>query len=302
MAELRFDGRVAVVSGAGHGLGRSHALELAARGAKVVVNDLGARVDGRHDVDGTGVSAAEAVAEEIRAKGGTAIADGGDVATEEGARSLIESAIEAFGRVDIVVNNAGILRDKAFKNITCTDWDDVLAVHLRGTFLVTQAAFGRLRENGYGRIVNTTSLAGLFGNFGQSNYAAAKMGIIGLTKTLAIEGSKYDITANAIAPVAFTRMTEDLFPPGARELLSPEKVTALVVWLAHEDCETSGETYSVGGGRVARVFVAEGPGAVIGDAGAEALRDNWPDVNAERPYVVPRNLAEQTEVHFQGLT
>ncbi|MFC3999663.1 SDR family NAD(P)-dependent oxidoreductase [Nocardiopsis sediminis] len=301
MAELRFDGRVAVVSGAGHGLGRSHALELAARGAKVVVNDLGARVDGRHD-DGTGATAAEAVAEEIRAKGGTAIADGGDVATEEGARSLIESAVDAYGRVDIVVNNAGILRDKAFKNITCADWDAVLAVHLRGTFLVTQAAFGHLRENGYGRIVNTTSPAGLFGNFGQSNYAAAKMGIIGLTKTLAIEGSKYDITANAIAPIAFTRMTEDLFPPGARELLSPEKVTPLVVWLAHEDCETSGETYSVGGGRVARVFVAEGPGALLGDGGAEELRDNWPDVNAERPYVVPRNLAEQTEVHFQGLT
>jgi NAD(P)-dependent dehydrogenase (short-subunit alcohol dehydrogenase family) len=299
MAELRFDGRVAIVTGAGHGLGRSHALELAARGAKVVVNDVGAAADGSR---GDEPAPAESVAEEIRARGGSALADDADVATEDGAGSLVDAALDAYGRVDVVVNNAGILRDRSFKNITAADWDAVIGVHLRGTFLVTRAVFGHLRENGYGRIVNTTSPSGLFGNFGQSNSAAAKMGVIGLTKTLALEGAAYDITANAIAPVAYTRLTEDLFPPGARELLSPERVSPLVAWLAHEDCETTGETYSVGGGRVARVFVAVGPGAVLADGSAEALRDTWPDVNAERPYVIPRNLGEQIEAHFQGLT
>ncbi|GAA3751027.1 NAD(P)-dependent dehydrogenase (short-subunit alcohol dehydrogenase family) [Spinactinospora alkalitolerans] len=293
MTELRFDGRVAIVTGAGQGLGRAHALGLAARGAKVVVNEA----DGAAE---TGGAAAEVV-EQIRGKGGSALAHTGDIATEEGAQSLVEEALDVFGRVDVVVNNAGILRDKSFKNITVAEWDDVVNMHLRGSFLVSRAAFSHLREHGYGRIINTTSPSGLFGNFGQSNYSAAKMGVVGLTKSLSIEGAKYDITANAIAPVAYTRMTEDAFPAEAATRLRPEQVTPLVVWLAHEDCTTTGEVYSVGGGRVARVFVAEGPGVVIPDAGAEDIHDNWPDINAESPYVIPRNLAEQAQVHLQGL-
>ncbi|CAM4046110.1 SDR family NAD(P)-dependent oxidoreductase [Nocardiopsis rhodophaea] len=288
MTDLRLDGRVAVVTGAGRGLGRSHALGLAARGARLVVNDA----DGE---------AAARVAGEIRDNGGHAVDDDGDISTEEGADTLVDTAIEAYGRTDIVVNNAGMLRDRAFRNITVAEWDAVVGVHLRGTFLVSRAAFGPMRENGYGRIITTISPSGLFGNFGQTNYAAANMGVVGLTKTLAIEGAEYDITANAIAPVAYTRLTEDLVPSSARETLAPGRVTPLVLWLVHEDCETTGEIYSVGGGRVARVFVAEGPGAAPPDNSPEALRDCWPDVNAERPYVVPRNLAEHAGEYLTGL-
>ncbi|WP_046469969.1 SDR family oxidoreductase [Allosalinactinospora lopnorensis] len=300
MSDLRFDGRVAIVTGAGHGLGRSYALELTARGAKVVVNDVRDTGEDARTAAAPPM-AADDVTAEIRNRGGTALADRGDISTEAGAEALVEAALDAFGRVDIVVNNAGILRDKSFKNISVSEWDAVLDVHLRGTFLVSRAAFGHLREHGYGRIVNTTSRSGLFGNFGQSNYAAAEMGVVGLTKTLAIEGTRYDITANAVAPIAYTRMTSDLLPPGTEEKLAPERVTPAVVWLAHEDCETSGEIYTVGGGRVARVFVAEGPGAVFRDAAPEDIRDSWPDINAERPYVIPRSLAEHAQEHFSRL-
>ncbi|RCV51125.1 SDR family oxidoreductase [Marinitenerispora sediminis] len=300
MTDLRFDGRVAVVTGAGQGLGRSHALELAARGAKVVVNDVGGRVDGTAEPAG-GEGPAADVVERIRGNGGTAVADTSDVATEDGAQALVDTALEAYGRVDIVVNNAGILRDRSFKNITVAEWDAVVGVHLRGSFLVARAAFCHLREHGYGRIINTASPSGLFGNFGQSNYAAAKMGVVGLTRALAIEGAQYDITANAIAPVAYTRMTEDRFPAEAAERLGPEHVSPLVAWLAHEDCSTTGEVYTVGGGRIARVFVAEGPGVLLPGATAEDILDNWPDINAERPFVIPHSLAEHTEGHLQGL-
>ncbi|RNL85476.1 SDR family NAD(P)-dependent oxidoreductase [Halostreptopolyspora alba] len=298
MADLRFDGRVAIVTGAGRGLGRCYAIELAARGARVVVNDRAA-ADGEARGE-PGAGAADAVTSEIGERGGTALADTTDVATEEGANALVESALDTFGRVDVVVNNAGLLRDRAFANITTAEWDPVLDVHLRGTFLVSRAAFGHLREHGYGRIVNTTSPTGLFGNFGQSNYAAAKMGIVGLTKTLAIEGARYDITANAVAPLAYTRMTSDTLSAEDAERLGPERVAPTVVWLAHEHCETSGEIYAVGGGRVARVFIAEGPGADLGEATAEEVRDRWPDINAERPYDVPRNRAEQTRGLLEG--
>jgi len=302
MAELRFDGRVAIVTGAGRGLGRSHALELAARGAKVVVSEhTGNGTEGASAPGGEG-SAAEAVeevAERIRAAGGHAAVSVGDIAEEDSARSLVETAVDTYGRVDIVVNSAGILRDRAFRNIATAEWDAVVGLHLRGTFLVTRAAFGYMRGNGYGRIVNTASPAGIFGNFGQSNFAAAKMGVLGLTKTLAIEGAKYDITANAIAPLARTPLTEAMFPEDSEALLAPERVSPAVVWLAHEECETSGEVYSVIGGRVARIFLAEGPGAKLGHGSAEDLRDIWPDVNAERPYVIPRDFAEQARSHLR---
>ncbi|GAA0327960.1 SDR family oxidoreductase [Actinoallomurus spadix] len=298
MAELRFDGRVAIVTGAGQGLGRQHALELAARGAKVVVNDLGGALDG------TGASSGPAadVVAEIKKNGGEAVASTDNVATTEGAEAIVRAALDAFGRVDIVVNNAGILRDKSFKNMSPEEFDQVIAVHLRGSFLVTHAAWPHLREQAYGRVVMTSSPAGLFGNFGQANYSAAKMGLVGLTKTLAAEGAKYGIRVNAIAPVAWTRMTEDLFPAEFKERLSVEHVTPLVAWLAHESNESTGETYTVGGGRVARVFVAEGPGFTKKDGlSVEDVRDNWQQINETEPYLLARNIGEQTAALFQAL-
>ncbi|MBB5627712.1 SDR family oxidoreductase [Sphaerisporangium krabiense] len=289
MADLRFDGKVAVVTGAGHGLGRSHALMLAARGANVVVNDLGGALDGT----GASTGPAAEVVELIAKDGGRAVANADDVSTPEGADALIRTALDVFGRVDVVVNNAGILRDKSFGKMTVEEFDAVLAVHARGSFLVSRAAFPHMKEQGYGRIVNTSSPSGLFGNFGQANYATAKMGLVGLTKTLGIEGARAGIKANAIAPMAWTRMTETLFPAEYARKLGPEKVSPLVVFLAHESCPTSGEVFSVGAGRVARVFVAEGPGWRADDPSAEAIRDNWDAILAEQPYLQPTTLGEQ---------
>jgi NAD(P)-dependent dehydrogenase (short-subunit alcohol dehydrogenase family) len=298
MAELRFDGRVAIVTGAGQGLGRQHALELASRGAKVVVNDLGGALDG----SGASTGPAAAVVEEIKKNGGEALASPDNVATPEGAEAIVRTALDAFGRVDIVVNNAGILRDKSFKNMSPEDFDQVIAVHLRGSFLVTHAAWPHLRDQAYGRVVMTSSPAGLFGNFGQANYASAKMGLVGLTKTLAAEGAKYNIKVNAIAPIAWTRMTEDVFPPEFKDALSVEQVTPLVAWLVHESNESSGETYSVGGGRVARVFVAEGPGFAKKDGlSVEDVRDNWQQINETEPYLLAKNIGEQTAAVFEAL-
>ncbi|TNY38486.1 SDR family oxidoreductase [Thermomonospora catenispora] len=298
MSELRFDGRVAVVTGAGHGLGRRHALELAARGAKVVVNDLGG------DRSGAGASAgpAQQVVDEIVGNGGEAVASPDNVATPEGAQAIVQAALDRFGKIDIVVNNAGILRDKSFKNMTVEEWDAVIAVHLRGSFLVTSAAWPHLREQGYGRIVNTSSPAGLFGNFGQANYSTAKMGLVGFTKTLAHEGAKYNIKANAIAPVAWTRMTEDLLPADFAEVLSVDKVTPLVAYLVHESNEASGEVYTVGGGRIAKVFVAEGPGWMSKDGfTVEDVAANWEQINAQDPYTLPRNVGDQMAPLIAGL-
>lgn len=299
MSELRYDGRVAVVTGAGHGLGRRHALVLAARGAKVVVNDLGG------DRSGVGASAgpAQEVVDEIKKNGGEAVANPGNVATPDGAQSIVQTALDAFGKVDIVINNAGILRDKSFKNMTPDEFDTVIAVHLRGSFLVSSAAWPHLRENGYGRIVNTSSPAGLFGNFGQANYATAKMGLVGFTKTLAHEGAKYDIKANAIAPVAWTRMTEDLLPADFAGKLGVEQVTPLVAYLVHESNQDSGEVYTVGGGRIAKIFVAEGPGYGQKETlSVEDVRDNWAAISAAEPMAVHKNAMEQMGPLIQQLT
>ena len=250
MADLGFDGKVAIVTGAGGGLGREHALLLAARGARVVVNDLGGSVHG----DGADRGPAEAVATQIRDLGGEAVAEGSSVATPEGGQAIVDAALEAFGRVDIVVNNAGILRDKAFHNLTPDLLDPVIDVHLRGAFHVTRPAWIAMREQGYGRVVNTSSNSGILGNFGQSNYGAAKMGLVGFTRVLAAEGAKYNIKVNAIAPLARTRMTEELLGAAA-EKLEPALVSPVVAYLAHEDVPVTGEVYSVGGGRVARFFI-----------------------------------------------
>ncbi|HET9770128.1 MAG TPA: SDR family oxidoreductase [Acidimicrobiia bacterium] len=282
MSDVGFEGKVAIITGAGGGLGREHALLLASRGAQIVVNDLGGAVDG------TGASAgpAQKVVEEIEALGGAAVADTNSVASPEGAEAMVKTALEAFGRVDIVVNNAGILRDKSFQNMTQDLWDAVIAVHLTGAFNVTRAAWPHLREQAYGRIVSTSSAAGIFGNFGQTNYGAAKMGIVGLTRVWAQEGAKYNIKANAIAPVARTRMTEDLLGPLV-EKLDPALVSPVVAYLVAEDCPVTGEVFSVGGGRVARVFIAEGPGYFKKDLTVEDVRDNFEAIRSEADFVVP---------------
>ncbi len=261
MADITFEDRVAIVTGAGGGLGRSHALLLARRGAKVVVNDLGGAVDG----SGGSQSAADRVVDEIRAAGGEAVANYDSVATAEGGTAIVQSALEAFGRVDILINNAGILRDASFHKMTLEQWDAVIAVHLAGTMHVSRAAWPHLREQGYGRIVNTTSVAGLFGNFGQANYGAAKMGIVGLTKVLSVEGAKKNIKVNAIAPVARSRMTEALLPETVLAKLEPDRVSPVVAYLASEGCPVSGQVLSAGGGYVSRVETVEGPGTVFSD-------------------------------------
>ena len=289
MTDLGFDGKVAIITGAGGGLGRQHALLLASRGALVVVNDLGGAVDGT----GSDKGAAERVVDEIKAAGGEAVADTNSVSTPEGGAAIVQTAIDAFGKVDILVNNAGILRDKAFHNMAPDLLEPVLDVHLKGAFHVTQPAWVKMREQGYGRIISTSSAAGIFGNFGQTNYGAAKMGLVGFTRVLAVEGAKYDIKANAIAPLALTRMTESIM--GALgDKLDPALISPLVTYLAHEDCPVSGQVFSVGGGRVAQVFLGETKGFFKADLNPEDLRDNWETVTDQAGYAVPNNLAEET--------
>ncbi len=287
--ELGFDGKVAIVTGGGGGLGREHALEFARRGARVVVNDLGGAVDG----SGGAISAAQAVVEEIEAIGGEAVANGDSVATKEGGEAIVQSAIDAFGQVDIVVNNAGILRDKTFHKMEDAEINSVLDVHLKGAFYVTQPAWLHFREQGYGRVINTSSNSGLLGNFGQANYGAAKMGLVGFTRVLAAEGAKYNIKVNAIAPVAKTRMTEDLLGPMA-DTLNPEFVTPVVVYLAHESCETTGSVYSAAGGTIARYFIGLTQGTHRGaDITAETVRDDWDAINDETGYIVPASTGDE---------
>jgi NAD(P)-dependent dehydrogenase (short-subunit alcohol dehydrogenase family) len=252
---ITFDEQVAIVTGAGQGLGRSHALELAARGARVVVNDLG----GARDGTGSSMSAAESVVAEIEAAGGEAMANGADVTDRDAVDEMVQGAIGAWGRVDVLVNNAGILRDKSFANMDGADFDLVVKVHLTGTAICTKAVWGAMRDAGYGRIVVTTSSSGLYGNFGQSNYGAAKLGVVGLMNTLRAEGAKYDIRVNALAPVAATRMTEDILPDEAKALLNPEEVTPGVVFLVSRDAP-SGMILAAGAGGFAAAKIYETQG------------------------------------------
>ncbi|MGP9812156.1 SDR family NAD(P)-dependent oxidoreductase [Rhodopseudomonas sp. NSM] len=231
---IRFDGRVAIVTGAGNGLGRAHALGLAARGAKVVVNDFG----GARDGTGGSMTAAETVVEEIRKAGGTAMADGADVSNYEQVQAMVAKATKEWGSVDLMVANAGILRDKSFGKMELSDFQKVIDVHLAGTFYCCKAVWDGMKERNYGRIVLTTSSSGMFGNFGQANYGAAKAGIVGLMNVLAQEGRKSDIRINTVSPTAATRMTEELLPPQALQLMKPEAITPAVLFLLGENAPT----------------------------------------------------------------
>jgi NAD(P)-dependent dehydrogenase (short-subunit alcohol dehydrogenase family) len=288
MSEISFDGQVAVITGAGGGLGRHYALALGARGARVVVNDVGSSVSGEGNDEGP----ASLVVREIVESGGEAVADTNSVTTPEGGAAIVQTALEAFGRVDILINNAGILRDKAFHNLTEDLLEAVLDVHLRGAFNVTKPAWVKMREQRYGRVLMVTSNSGVLGNFGQSNYGAAKMGLVGLTRVLAIEGAKYDIKVNAIAPLARTRMTEEIFGPLA-ERLAPELVAPVAVWLVHKDVPVTGEVYSAAGGRVARFFTGLTKGYYNPALTPEAVRDNFDKVRDEAGYIVPTTSADE---------
>ncbi|HKX39595.1 MAG TPA: SDR family NAD(P)-dependent oxidoreductase [Burkholderiaceae bacterium] len=273
---IRFDGRVAIVTGAGGGLGRQHALALAARGAKVVVNDLGGTVDG----NGGAATAAQAVVDEIRAAGGEAIANGASVTDPQAVQVMVEQALAAWGRVDILVNNAGILRDKSFGKMTLEDFRLVIDVHLMGAVNCTKAVWETMRAQNYGRIVMTTSSSGLYGNFGQANYGAAKMALVGLMQTLSIEGAKNDIRVNCLAPTAATRMTENLMPEAVLKLLQPEVVTPGLLALVADDAPTRA-ILCAGAGAFERAHITLTPGIFVGS---------------------PQDAAEQVAAQFDALS
>lgn len=293
---ITFDRRVAVVTGAGGGLGRTYALELARRGARVVVNDLGGSVDGT----GASTRAADVVVEEITDAGGEAVANYDSVSTEEGGEAIIQTALDSFDTVDIVINNAGILRDRSFAKMEISEIQAVLDVHLVGGFNVSLPAFRVMKEKSYGRFVFTTSASGLFGNFGQANYGAAKAGLVGLSNVLAIEGEKYNIKSNAVAPIAKTRMTEDLLGPFA-EMVAPEQVTPMVVYLCSEANESTHEIFTVGGGRYGRVFIGTNKGWFAGTDEVPSVEDVVEHLETIRDvsdHVVP--LSNNDEIMLLG--
>lgn len=287
---IRFDNRVAIVTGAGGGLGRAYALELARRGAKVVVNDLGAARDGTGHSD-----AALQVVEKIKAAGGTALPNGGSVTEYDQMVEMVEKAKADWGRVDILINNAGILRDKSFAKMELVDFDLVIKVHLSGSANVTKACWETMREQAYGRILMTASSTGLFGNFGQANYGAAKLGLAGLTKSLYLEGAKYNICVNTIAPVAGTRMTEDLFPADAFEAFAPENVVPAALYLVSEDAP-SNMIIGAGAGVVQAAYVTLTPGVLLpaDDRTPEAVAALWDRIIDRTGEIVPQSGAEQS--------
>ncbi len=288
---IRFDERVAIVTGAGQGLGRCHALGLAARGAKVVVNDLGGAKDG----SGASSDAALAVVEEIKAAGGEAIANGANVAKIDEVEAMVKQAMDEWGRVDILVNNAGILRDKSFAKGSLEDFKLVVDVHLMGTVNCTRAVWNLMREQEYGRIMVTTSSSGLYGNFGQTNYGAAKMGVVGMMNTLCQEGAKYNIRVNALAPVAGTRMTEGLIPEAAFELLKPESVTPGMLFLVSEDGPNR-TILSAGAGSfaVAKIIETAGVNLLPDELTPELVQQNWERITSADGETQPQGGAEQT--------
>lgn len=285
--QLRFDDKVAIVTGAGNGLGRAHALLLAARGAAVVVNDLGGGIDG----GGASDAPAQKVVDEIKAAGGEATANFDSV---EHGEAIVRTALDTYKRVDLVVNNAGILRDKSFHKMTDEDWDLIYRVHQLGTYQVTHAAWPHLREQQYGRVIMTTSAAGLYGNFGQANYSAAKLGILGLANTLAHEGQTKNIHVNTIAPIAGSRLTETVMPPELVEALKPEYVSPLVAWLCHEDCAENGGLFELGAGWFGKLRWQRTKGASIRPDGVtvEAVKEQWPTITDWTGADNPGNVQE----------
>jgi NAD(P)-dependent dehydrogenase (short-subunit alcohol dehydrogenase family) len=291
---ITFDERVAVVTGAGGGLGRQYALELARRGARVVVNDLGGAVDG----EGASTRAADVVVDEIVGAGGEAVASYDSVSDPDGGAAIVEKALEAFGTVDIVVNNAGILRDKSFAKMSAEEVDAVIDVHLRGAFNVSRPAFAHMKEKGYGRFVHTSSNSGILGNFGQANYGAAKAGLVGLSNVLAIEGEKHDIRSNVIAPVAMTRMTEELLGAFA-DFVDPAQVMPMVVYLCSEQNRYTHEIFSAGGGRYARFFIGMNEGWFAGAKrvpSVEELAGHLDEIRDISSFDVPSSSTEEIDL------
>ena len=273
---IKFDDKVVIVTGAGGGLGKSHALEFARRGAKVVVNDLGGSVDG----SGGASDAANAVVEEIKAEGGEAIANGASVADQSGVQSMIDEVMSKWGRIDVLVNNAGILRDKSFHKISLEEFNAVMDVHFQGSVYTSHAVYPIMREQNFGRIIFTTSSGGLSGNFGQANYGAAKMAMIGLMNCLKIEGQKYNVHSSAVAPVALSRMTENLFPEGIGERFLPEYVTPAVIYLASDDAP-NGAIIGAGAGVFTQFRIFETMGLALGtgdDMTPENIAAGWSSV------------------------
>ena len=312
IGDLRFDDQVAVITGAGGGLGKQYALLLAARGARIVVNDTGGSVTG----DGSNTDAASVVAEEIRQQGGQAVADSHSVTSPEGGMAIIDTALGAWGRVDIVINNAGIVRDAPFEDMTPERFEPLVDVHLKGAFYVTRPAWKVMRAQRYGRIVNTCSAAGILGAEGMSNYGAAKTGLIGFTRVLAAEGAGHDIKVNAIAPIAYTRMlahsvdtAEKPEDPSAQAVLDdlvgqylqkldPALVAPVVAFLAHRDCSVSGEIYTVGAGHVARFFIGRTQGFYSPALSIEDVRDHLDEIRDEAGYTVPGGPADEMSELF----
>lgn len=296
---LRFDGRVAIVTGAGQGLGREHALLLAERGARVVVNDLGGSARG----GGASEEPARRVVEEIQSRGGHAVADFRSVGTPEGGRGIVETALREFGRVDILVHNAGIAARREIGEISSEFLDATLDVHLRGAFFVIGAAWSHMCAQRFGRIVNVVSNAGLFGLEGATAYSAAKGGLFGLTRALANEGAPHGIQVNAVAPAAITRLTADL-DAGAlnqwwQKWFEPRHVSPVIGWLAHDSCPVTGEVYSAGGGRVARVFVAETLGYWSEHLSCEEVRDRIEQIRSEDGYEQPGSSMDEMMLYHR---
>lgn len=278
MSNIRFDGRVAIVTGAGMGIGRMYALELARRGARVIANDLG----GGRDGSGSDQITADKVVAEIKSRGGEAVASYDSVSTMEGGSRIVQTALDTFGKVDILINNAGIIRDRSFIKMSEEEWDSVVAVHLKGAFCVTQPAVKAMKDNSYGRIVFTSSTSGLYGNFGQTNYGAAKLGLVGIMNTLKLEVAKYDIKVNAIAPTAWSRMTADLFPPEYEKKMNPQFNEPMVLFLCSEEVPVNGMTFAMGAGWYGRTAIVSGPGVCIGNAdrpiAVEEIRDHFDQI------------------------
>ncbi len=314
---MRFDEQVAVITGAGGGLGKQYALLLASRGARVVVNDTGGSVTGA----GADIDAANAAAEEIRRQGGEAVADTNSVTSPQGGQAIIDTALATWGRVDIVINNAGIVRDAPFEDMTPDRFEPLMDVHLKGAFHVTRPAWKVMREQRHGRIVNTCSAAGILGAEGMSNYGAAKTGLIGFTRVLAAEGADHNIKVNAIAPIAYTRMLAhsmdsatgqpDLendahlrrqswmtLPRQYLQKLDPALVAPVVAFLTHRDCPVSGEIYTVGAGNVARFFIGRTKGFYNPALSIEAVRDHFAEIRDDTDYTVPRGPADEMSELF----